>query len=101
MRNSKNSKRFYQYRRKNKDIAQKVRRDVEEQLPKIYHLPEDVTEHALLRYLLRIKKLDIPSFVRELQELAKPLIEIGDGKYKVGDSMLVIKNKKIVTVIGR
>lgn len=59
-----------------------------------------VSEHAILRYLERVRKYDMKTasqsiLTHELREIAK----LGDGRYTVNGYTLIIKNNVVTTVI--
>lgn len=58
-----------------------------------------VTEHALIRYLERIYKIDIDGVKKEMIGGSEQAIRFaGDGEIKKPSFTLVVKNKTIVTV---
>ncbi len=61
-----------------------------------------ISEHAILRYLERVKKIDLELLCAEI--LTKEVIEnyqkLGDGKYPINDEYkVVIKDNVVLTVI--
>ena len=88
----------------NQKVAQ-MQRQVEELEQQVKAVPMNVgvvvSEHALLRYLERVKKIDMAALVDEiLDEKSKSLIDFAKGNCTVkrSDCHLVVKNNVVVTV---
>lgn len=64
-------------------------------MPKIH-----VSEHALLRYLERVKGLDLRAIEQEmLTQKATLAIELGAHAVPIGDGLeMIIKNRNVITV---
>ena len=73
------------------------------ELIETYKLPM-VSEHAIIRYLERVKGVDINEIKNEiLTENVKTMMEFSNNKHitvKRGDHTLVIDNNTVVTVIS-
>jgi hypothetical protein len=59
-----------------------------------------VTEHAILRYLERVKGVDLAQIEREIlpDKTRDHIEELGAGNFPCGDHTLVVKDKMIITV---
>ncbi|MFA9414671.1 hypothetical protein ACERC8_08770 [Streptococcus sp. E29BA] len=65
-----------------------------------------MSEHAILRYVERVLKIDLDSLVTSIVEDSDLLLQIetlGNGTYpmKNGDYKVVVKNNVIITVVGK
>ena len=63
-----------------------------------------ISEHAMLRYLQRVKGLDLDAICREIitDDLQAQIQTLGDGKYPIGNGYRVqVVNQTIVTVIEK
>lgn len=61
-----------------------------------------VSEHALLRYIERVKGIDIEEIKTEIKTaIPRTLIEVlgGNGTYPCGDYSIILKNNVVTTVI--
>ncbi len=61
-----------------------------------------VSEHAILRYLERVKKIDLDLLCGEIltKEVIENYLQLGDGKYPINDEYkVVIKDNVVLTVI--
>lgn len=62
--------------------------------------PPIVSEHALLRYIERVLKIDIKQIVENIltKSLIKNHSELGNGTYPNGDYKAVIKNGVVISI---
>ena len=63
-----------------------------------------ISEHAIIRYLQRVKGLDIEEIKNAMLDdrLKHAIVTLGDGKYPIGNGhYVVVKNRVIVTVYSR
>lgn len=67
-------------------------------------IPTVVTEHAILRYLQRVRGMDL----EEIEQLILPdhvqdqIKKLGNGKYPIAPGiMIVVANNKVVTVYDK
>lgn len=65
-----------------------------------------MSEHAILRYVERVLKIDLDSLVTSVVEdsdLLRQVETLGNGTYpmKNGDYKVVVKNNVIITVVGK
>ncbi|MFA9468690.1 MULTISPECIES: hypothetical protein [unclassified Streptococcus] len=65
-----------------------------------------MSEHAILRYVERVLKIDLDSLVTSIVEdsdLLRQIETLGNGTYpmKNGDYKVVVKNNVIITVVGK
>ncbi|MFA5216285.1 hypothetical protein [Sulfuricurvum sp.] len=87
------------------EIATKEKqiKEVEEKIHKLKGANETiiVSEHAILRYLERVYKLDLEKIKHEIlpDRIAAQAKVIGNGRYGVIDHTLLIKDNVVVTVI--
>ena len=61
-----------------------------------------MTEHAMLRYLERVKGIDFTELCQQVitEQLKTQIKTLGDGKYPIGDGYrVVVKNNAILTVV--
>ncbi len=61
-----------------------------------------VSEHAILRYLERVKKVDLELLCGEIltKEVIENYMQLGDGKYPINNEYkVVIKDNVVLTVI--
>lgn len=61
-----------------------------------------ISEHAILRYLERVKGIDIPEIEKEiLTDDVLSFVETlgGSGKYPIGNFQIVMKDYTITTVV--
>ena len=64
--------------------------------------PPVITEHALLRYLERVKGIDIKEIKKEIlpEDIADIIGKLGSGKFIVNKKFkLIVKNKVIKSII--
>ena len=77
----------------------------EEELQSIKERAKDLilSEHAILRYLERVYKLDTNKLYEEIvtQELKHNYARLGNGSYSVQDCMVKIVDNVIVTVLEK
>ena len=77
----------------------------EEELQTIKERAKDLilSEHAILRYLERVYKLDTNKLYEEIvtQELKHNYARLGNGSYSVHDCMVKIVDNVIVTVLEK
>ena len=77
----------------------------EEELQTIKERAKDLilSEHAILRYLERVYKLDTNKLYEEIvtQELKHNYARLGNGSYSVQDCMVKIVDNVIVTVLEK
>jgi chromosome segregation ATPase len=61
----------------------------------------DVSEHAIIRYLERIKNLNIEEIKREIitSNIKNQYEILGDGIYPNNDFNVVIKNSNVITIL--
>lgn len=97
----KNKERLVRHKKQMHRINSRMNRDYLDKLPNPVVLPDNITAHVIIRYLERIKGVDIKSVIYEIQEIIKPAKVIGDGNYHVGDLVIVVKNGKAVTCMER
>lgn len=59
-----------------------------------------ISDHALVRYMQRIQKVDMLAVANELlpADTATLAERNGDGEYPTGTHRLVIRNNKVVTI---
>lgn len=59
-----------------------------------------ITEHILLRYLERVKGINMEEIKKEIldDELKKQILTLGSGKFRRNGFRLIVKNNSIVTV---
>lgn len=59
-----------------------------------------ITEHILVRYLERVKGIDMEEIKKEIldDELKKQILTLGSGKFHRNGFRLIVKNNSIVTV---
>ena len=63
-----------------------------------------ISEHAILRYLERVKGIDLEEIQKEIlptPELRKSIATCGDGKYMVDEFALRIKKNVVVTILTK
>jgi len=60
-----------------------------------------ITEHALLRYIQRIKGVDIEEIKKEIMtDKNKAMIEtLGSGTFKLNGIKMIVKDKTIITLM--
>ena len=60
-----------------------------------------ITDHAVLRYFERIKGYDISEIRKTIlpDEVKEQIHKLGGGEYPVNGFSIVVKNKRVVTVI--
>lgn len=60
-----------------------------------------IREHAVLRYLERVKGINMAETEKEIldEELRKQILTLGSGKFPKNDFTLIVKNNVIVTVV--
>ena len=77
----------------------------EEELQSIKERAKDLilSEHAILRYLERVYKLDTNKLYEEIvtQELKHNYARLGNGSYSVQDCMVKIVDNVIVTILEK
>lgn len=87
------------------EIATKEKqiKEVEEKIHKLKGSNENiiVSEHAILRYLERVYRLDLEKIKQEIlpERIAAQAKIIGNGRYGVIDHTLLIKDNVVVTVL--
>lgn len=59
-----------------------------------------ITDHAIVRYLQRVKKIDMDKTREAIlpKEHHKTIKSYGDGKYPVGNHRIVVKHGVVITV---
>ena len=59
-----------------------------------------ITEHILVRYLERVKGIDMEEIKKEIldDELKKQILTLGSGKFHRNGFRLIVKNNSILTV---
>ena len=87
------------------EIATKEKqiKEVEEKIHKLKGANENiiVSEHAIIRYLERVYRLDLEKIKQEIlpERIAAQAKIIGNGRYGVIDHTLLIKDNVVVTVL--
>lgn len=87
------------------EIATKEKqiKEVEEKIHKLKGADASiiVSEHAILRYLERVYRLDLEKIKQEIlpERIAAQAKVIGNGRYGVIDHTLLIKDNVVVTVL--
>ena len=67
----------------------------------------DISDHAIIRYLQRVYKLDIDGIKRQIMPLEKEntIKRVGDGAYTVKDDVgkykLIVKGRVVVTILEK
>lgn len=90
--------------RLNMEITTKVKqiKEVEQKIHKLKGADGSiiVSEHAIIRYLERVYKLDVEKIKQEIlpEKILKQAKMIGNGRYGVIDHTLLIKDNVVVTV---
>lgn len=90
---------------KNKDLSlkEKIAISLREQIAKFKNTNEpNVSEHAILRYLERVKGIDLIELKKEI--LSEKVLKMtktlgGNGSYPNNDFKVVMKNNTVVTII--
>lgn len=62
-----------------------------------------VTEHAILRYLERVKGVDIEAAKREMlpPEVSNQIRALGNGEYPVGTHSVKVKDNVVITILTK
>jgi len=79
----------------------KILSDINNSISKVSLTPE-VSEHAILQYLIRYHDLDVDSIILDIltPELTSQIELLQNGKFPLHDGLTaVVKNKTIVTII--
>ncbi|TQV82837.1 hypothetical protein [Aliikangiella coralliicola] len=79
-------------------------REIKEDIKSLEKSMVGITDHAVLRYLERVKGLDVAEIKKQiLDENMEMIIEkMGNGKYPVCNGVkAVVKDKTVVTVIAK
>lgn len=73
---------------------------IEGNIEKLTKLKPQLSEHAILRYLERIKEINISEVKEEIMtdKIKQQISTIGNGRIPVGDFVLVIRNNVVVTI---
>lgn len=60
-----------------------------------------VSEHALVRYLERLKSIDVEAIRKIIlpEKTIEQILTLGDGRYPVEDFIVVVVNNTVVTVL--
>lgn len=59
----------------------------------------EVTDHAVVRYIQRVKKVDVNSIKREiLKGIVVPHKTLGNGDYPIENKRAIVRNGKVVTI---
>lgn len=60
-----------------------------------------LSEHAVIRYLERVKGLDVQSIKDDIltEEVTYLINTLGNGKYPINDFNIVVKDKTVITII--
>lgn len=67
----------------------------------------DISDHAIVRYMERVYKLDLDGIKRQImpEEKERLIEKMGDGAYtvkdKVGKYKLVVKGRVVVTILEK
>lgn len=61
----------------------------------------DVSDHAVLRWLERVRGLDIDAVKAEIREKVYPAVAMGATCFAIGDTRFAIENGVITTVMTR
>lgn len=62
----------------------------------------EVSDHAIVRYLERVKNMDIVALKKEIvpANIAKAMMMLTDGSFPISaDFKIVVKNKTVITVL--
>jgi len=89
-------KKLVKYRKDKKEYIERLQRDLKDITSDIV-----ITEHAILRYLERVQKIDIENVKNEILSpvIKKQLLQLNNCKYPVKDFFILVKDNKIVTVL--
>lgn len=78
---------------------------VEQDLKRISHESKEpvVSEHAIIRYLERVKKIDIEQIKREIltDDIKKYIEKLNSGKFPEKNFMAVVRKKIVITIIPK
>ena len=60
-----------------------------------------ITEHALIRYMERVKGIDVESMRKEVvnNKIVDQITRLGSGTFPCGDYKIVVRDSIIVTVL--
>ncbi|MEC5291558.1 MULTISPECIES: hypothetical protein [unclassified Aurantimonas] len=58
-----------------------------------------ITDHALVRYLERVRGVDMEHFRAELAAIAKPFADLNAKHAPLGDAWLVFEGEKLITIV--
>jgi len=78
-------------------------RKIDKQLEKAQKGELIITEHAILRYMERVKFLNLED-VRKLivpEETALLIKKFGSGKFPAGTHQVIVKNNMVITILDK
>lgn len=87
---------------KREDLALKEMREINKKLDSHRNGKVVVTDHAIVRYMERVKHLDVQE-IKDLivpEEARKVLEKIPTGSFPVGTHIITVKNRVVTTVLS-